>query len=220
MITASTYSFLRDLKKNNNREWFHENRNRYEAALANVQSFIRALIDGLAEFDPHIHTDISEKKCMFRLYRDTRFSLDKTPYKTYFSAGISVDGRKLHGPEYYIHISPEACFIACGYWRPEKAHLDAIRQEIDYNEQEFFELLQDLQEKQIPLSLEDQLKRPPVGYAADHKAIFYLRLKSFVLDQQLPSSALQQADAVAHICNSFKAMLPFKNFIHQAIEAE
>lgn len=113
-IEKQTFSFLEALRPNNNREWFQENRGLYEASLANVKAFIRGIIDALSAFDPHIHTDISESKCLFRIYRDTRFSNDKTPYKTWFSAGISVDGRKLDGPEYYLHIEPGKSFWEWG----------------------------------------------------------------------------------------------------------
>lgn len=140
-IEKQTLDFLNQLRENNNREWFQENRALYEAALADVKDYITALIAALSEFDPHINTDIQTARCLFRIYRDTRFSKDKTPYKTWFAAGISVEGRKLDGPEYYLHIEPGKHFFAAGYWRPEKQHLHAIRQEIDYNYPELVDVL-------------------------------------------------------------------------------
>ncbi len=106
-IQKSTFDFLTELKANNSREWFADNRAKYEAALADVRNFLTDLIAALSEFDPKINTSIQASKCLFRIYRDTRFSNDKTPYKSWFGAGISVDGRKLQGPEYYIHIGAE-----------------------------------------------------------------------------------------------------------------
>ena len=110
-IQKSTFDFLTELKANNSREWFADNRAKYEAALVDVRSFLTDLIAALSEFDPKINTTIQASKCLFRIYRDTRFSTDKTPYKSWFGAGISVDGRKLQGPEYYIHICAENSFL-------------------------------------------------------------------------------------------------------------
>ena len=93
-IEKSTFDFLNNLKDNNNREWFQENKPEYEAALKNVTEFIEGIIMKLSELDPHINQEISAKKCLFRIYRDVRFSKNKDPYKSWFAAGISVDGRK------------------------------------------------------------------------------------------------------------------------------
>ncbi|UIR55760.1 DUF2461 domain-containing protein [Sphingobacterium sp. SRCM116780] len=218
-LNQNTFTFLKDLQDNNSREWFAEQKDRYEAALADVRQLVAELITALSQFDPHIPADIQPNKCLFRIYRDTRFSKDKTPYKNWFGAGISVDGRKLDGPEYYIHISPENSFIACGYWRPEKMHLDAIRQEIDYNTERFNTIVQDLQDnKGLSLETEDKLKRPPVGYDAEHVAIEFLKLKSFVTHQALSNKELTSKDAMDNIIASYKTMLPLKQFLHEAID--
>src|SRR5690606_1883629 len=105
-IEKRTFDFLNKLKENNNREWFNLHKEEYQFALDNVTEMIEQIILRLSAIDPHIHEGISAKKCLFRIYRDVRFSKNKDPYKTWFAAGISVDGRKLAGPEYYIHIEP------------------------------------------------------------------------------------------------------------------
>src|SRR5690606_20273314 len=105
----------KQLRENNSREWFQAHKEVYDKANDNVKAFITALIAEMSVFDPHINTDIQASRCLFRIYRDTRFSKDKTPYKTWFAAGISVDGRKLDGPEYYLHIEPGKNFLAAGY---------------------------------------------------------------------------------------------------------
>jgi len=220
-IQKSTFDFLTELKENNSREWFAENREKYESALADVRSFLTDLIAALSEFDPKINTSIQANKCLFRIYRDTRFSNDKTPYKTWFGAGISVDGRKLHGPEYYIHIGVENSFIACGYWRPEKPHLEAIRQEIDYNGEHLAKILnRALDDGKIRLFKEDLLKRAPAGYGEDNPHIDFIKLKSFVLDQPLTIKDLSNKNALDGIIASYKKMLPFKEFLQEAIESE
>ncbi|GHE29528.1 DUF2461 domain-containing protein [Sphingobacterium griseoflavum] len=217
-IEKQTFSFLKQLKAHNDREWFQANRDAYEAALANVKSFIGALIHELSTFDPHINTDIQAGKCLFRIYRDTRFSKDKTPYKHWFAAGISVDGRKLDGPEYYLHIEPGKNFLAAGYWRPAKQHLDSIRQEIDYN---FNGLQQGLRQggwEIGDLSTEDKLKRAPAGYSEDHPHIDLLKLKSFILYQSFDDEQLQGKQGLRLLSDTARRILPFKSFIHEALD--
>lgn len=217
-IEKQTLTFLTQLRKNNNREWFLENKEQYEAALANVKHYISELITALSEVDPHINTDIQPGRCLFRIYRDIRFSKDKTPYKTWFSAGISVDGRKLAGPEYYLHIEPGKHFIAAGYWRPDKEHLQAIRQEIDYNYEEFLAALHDGNWTCDNLSSEDKLKRAPAGYQENDPHIEILKLKSFILWQPLSDEEICSTASLSILLDAAKRMLPFKAYIHQAID--
>ncbi len=220
-IETKTFDFLRQLKENNTREWFAAHRADYDFALDNVRCFITDLIGELSHFDPRINTSIQASKCLFRIYRDTRFSLDKTPYKSWFGAGISVDGRKLHGPEYYIHIAPDESFVAGGYWRPEKNHLEAIRQEIDYNGNQLKSILdQVLADSRITLSQEDKLKRAPAGYGEDNTFIELIKLKSFVLEQFYSEKEMYGKDALKNIVASYQNMLPFKQFLQDAIESE
>lgn len=217
-IEKQTLDFLSDLKLNNNREWFGENRETYESALSNVKDFITELIKQLSSFDPHINTDIKSAKCLFRIYRDTRFSKDKTPYKFWFAAGISVDGRKLDGPEYYLHIEPGKNFLAAGYWRPEKQHLEAIRQEIDYNYTGLEEALHQGGWTITDLSAEDKLKRAPAGYSEDDPHIDVLKLKSFILYQAFTDEQISGPEAMSGMIDTARRILPFKSFIHQALD--
>lgn len=217
-IEKSTFDFLVQLKENNNREWFQENKASYEHAHANVIAFIEGIIQELSKIDPHINTDISAKKCLFRIYRDVRFSKNKDPYKSWFAAGISVDGRKLAGPEYYIHIEPEGTFIAVGYWRPEKQHLEAIRQEIDYSAEELFKALEKGGWKAEDMSSEDKLQRPPAGYAADNEHIELLKHRSFILHKNLSRKEMESPKALETVIKAYASMIPFKDFIHQAID--
>lgn len=217
-IEKATFDFLNNLKENNNREWFQENKMEYEAALQNVTTFIEHLIVKLSGLDPHINQEISAKKCLFRIYRDVRFSKNKDPYKSWFAAGISVDGRKLAGPEYYIHIEPNGTFIAVGYWRPEKHHLDAIRQEIDYNADELIKALDSGGWEAGQLSSEDKLQRPPAGYSADNEHIDLLKHRSFILSMNLSRKEMESPKALETVIKNYETMIPFKEFIHQAID--
>lgn len=217
-IEKQTLDFLNQLRENNNREWFQENKTIYETVLANVKDYITQLIVELSEFDPHINTDIQASRCLFRIYRDTRFSKDKTPYKTWFAAGISVDGRKLDGPEYYLHIEPGKHFLAAGYWRPDKHHLSAIRQEIDYSYQEMVDALAQGDWTVADLSTEDKLKRAPAGYSEDDPHIEVLKLKSFILYQSFTDAEITGTKSLQKVVDTAKRILPFKRFIHQALD--
>lgn len=126
MITPATLSFLRDLKKDNQRAWFHEHHDRYEAARANMGELVDAVIAGLAHFEPHF-LEIEPEDCLFRINRDTRFAKDKTPYKFHFGAFITDRGRKVSRAGYYVHIEPGECLVAGGLYRPPAPELKALR---------------------------------------------------------------------------------------------
>ncbi|MGO1596570.1 MAG: DUF2461 domain-containing protein [Sphingobacterium sp.] len=217
-IEKSTFDFLDDLKRNNDRDWFNEHRDRYEAALGNVMQFIEYIIDRISDVDPHINRDISAKKCLFRIYRDVRFSKNKEPYKSWFAAGISIDGRKLEGPEYYIHLGPEESYVAVGYWRPSKPHLDAIRQEIDYNAPDLMEALMKGGWSAANLSKYDQLKRPPAGYTQDHEHIDLMKHRSFILNKKFSREQMESDRALDSVIEAYDTMIPFKLFLHRAID--
>ncbi|MFC3200196.1 DUF2461 domain-containing protein [Parapedobacter deserti] len=220
-LYPSTFSFLAAIKENNNREWFQENREAYERAWENMKEFTGAVIKGLAETDPYISEDISVSKCLFRIYRDTRFSKDKTPYKTWLGAGISTAGRKLNGPEYYLHIQPGGSFAAGGYWRPEKEHLAAIRQEIDYNGARLQKLLNEPDfKKHCQLDMQDKLKRPPAGFDVDNPYIELIKLKSFTAVVPFSDEALTREAALNTVLQAFRSMHGFKLFLHEALGAE
>lgn len=220
-LRKDTLEFLTELAVNNNREWFQEHKSQFDPIWAGMKEFVQQLILGLSSFDPHIQSEIKASKCMFRIYRDTRFSKDKTPYKVWLGAGISVDGRKLHGPEYYLHIQPgDKSFVAVGYWKPEKEHLAAIRQEIDYNGGELKQILANLNgiPESIALDQDEKLKRPPAGYQEDHLDIELLKLKSFTLSCPITDQEISDSQALPLLLHKYRLMLPFKNFLHQAIE--
>lgn len=218
-IHKSTFTFLQELKENNNREWFQSNRDRYDEANQNIKDVIQEMVNRLSEFDPHINTDIKVAKCLFRIYRDVRFSKNKAPYKNWFAAGISVDGRKLEGPEYYLHIEPNKSFIAVGYWRPNKDHLAAIRQEIDYNAEQLHAALAKGNWSADDLDRDDKLVRPPSGYTAVDPNIELLKLKSFILYEKISQKQLESPQAMDAIISFCERSLPFKMFIHEAIDS-
>lgn len=218
-ISPSTFIFLKQLRENNNREWFQANKEAYDLAHENVKAFVAAFIIQLAKVDRYISEDIPTSKCLFRIYRDTRFSKDKTPYKHWFGAGISVAGRKLNGPEYYLHIEPENSFVAGGYWRPEKDHLAAIRQEIDYNGKQFRDIINASNFRALcTLNQEDKLKKAPSGYEVDHPEIEFLKLKSFTASHSFSDNEFMSKNAIESILKPITAMYDFKLFLHHALD--
>ena len=219
MIEPSTIDFLKQLSENNNREWFNANKNDYEAARENVLEFTSKLIAGLAGFDPTIPADLNPKDCVMRIYRDIRFSNDKTPFKTNFGIAISSNGKNFKGPGYYIHVQPSKSFVAGGSWHPEAEELKAIRQEIDYNGSELREILNEAGFKKIFNSLdrEGALKTTPKGYAPDHENIEYLKLKSFTATCGISDKVLTQAKADNMISSQLEKLYPFVIFLRNAI---
>jgi len=218
MIKESTLKFLRDLKKNNNREWFAENRTRYEDAKKDFELFIEKLISALAKSDPYLK-DLQPKDCVFRIYRDVRFSKNKDPYKTNFGASIKRGGRKSPYCGFYIQIEPQGewgTFIAGGYWMPESALLKKIRQEIEYNHDEFIKIIENKNFKKHLTLLEDhKLKKLPKGIPADHPAGEYLKYTSFIASQDIDTPQVKDAKIIKACVSAYTAMLPLLNFLNR-----
>lgn len=220
MISKSTLEFLTRLGKNNNREWFEKNRAKYEAAKADVESSVEKIIVAVKKFDKRIGDEITAKKCLFRIYRDVRFSGDKRPYKTNMGAYISPGGKKTIAPGYYVHIEPGKAFLAGGMWMPPAPELAKIRQEIDYNLDEFRKILKAKSFKDCfgDLDREDKLATAPKGYPKDHAGIDLLKLKSFVAVAELSDKELLSKDFSKTAEKIFKAMKPLNDFLQRAID--
>jgi uncharacterized protein (TIGR02453 family) len=219
MINSATFDFLEDLAANNNRDWFQANKLRHDEARNNVLEFAEKLIAKLSKIDPAVSSELDPKSCVMRIYRDVRFSKNKTPYKTNFGAGFSENGKNFKGAGYYLHIHPEQSFLAGGCWMPEGDMLKAIRQEIDYNGADFHEIIDDRAFKKYfdaPDS-EYKLKTPPKGYQPDHQDIEYLKLKSFTFSHALTRKELSGSNAVEEVCNGFIRLYPFIAFLRNAV---
>jgi uncharacterized protein (TIGR02453 family) len=219
MLKPATFDFLADLAKNNNREWFQDNKARHDEARSNVLDFVGELINGLSEIDKTISADLDPKTCVMRIYRDVRFSLNKTPYKNNFGAGISQQGKNFNGPGYYLHIHPEESFVAGGCWMPEAEMLKSIRQEIDYSGSDFRDLVNGAPFKQYfgQPDQEYKLKTTPKGYSADHPDIEYLKLKSFTFTKALDPHELMKPKAAKTVLDGFEKLHPFMVFLRNAI---
>ncbi|MDQ0476529.1 DUF2461 domain-containing protein [Chryseobacterium gotjawalense] len=213
MIKNETLSFLKTLERNNNRVWFNENKDQYEKAKDDVLSFVETLIQEIAEFDEEI-LKIDPKKSLFRIYRDTRFSKDKTPYKTHFGVSLGMGkGSKISG--YYLHIEPGKSFLAGGVYNPEPAILKEIRKEISASGDDFLKILEqnDFRNNFRGLSVESKLKRVPTGFEKNHPMAEYLKLKSFTVSHPVSDDSLFAREAAKNFAEIFRSIQPLNNFL-------
>ena len=219
MINRQTLDFLKDLVKNNNREWFQANKARYDAARENMIGFTRELVTELHKTDPGIDAELDPKKCVMRIYRDIRFSLNKTPYKNNFGVSVPTRGLKNGGVEYYLHITPGGSFIAGGYWMPEGDNLKANRQEIDYNGSELKKVIDDPEFVKLfgDFRKQEQLKTLPQGYTADNEHIDLLKLKSFIAIHYLTDAEVCGKHALPLIVSLCNKIHPLNIFLKNAL---
>ncbi len=220
MIEQSTFDFLKDLRENNYREWFHAQRPRYDAAKANVLATGEELLAGIARFDTTVGLP-DLRKCMFRIARDTRFSHDKSPYKTNMGVLFNPDGTT-RSPlsAYYIHIEPGNCFASCGAYMPEKETLRAIREAIDDQWEEFSAILGKPAFKKAfgDLAREDKiLQRVPQGFDKESPAAEYLKFCSFYVYISFPDNFVCSPEYVPAVLQAFERTQPLNAFLNRAI---
>lgn len=218
MIAAQTFDFLNKLVQNNDRDWFLENKAEYEQAKENVIQFAGELLPLLAQFDPLINVDLDPKKCVMRIYRDIRFSKDKTPYKNNFGINFKT-GFANADLGYYVHIQPEHCFVGGGYWMPPGDQIKKIRQEIDYNGAALNSIITDASfTNDFPkFDQQEKLKTNPKGYETDHEFINLLKLKSFAATHSLSNQELMHKNSAQKIAGYLRKISPLNNFLNQAL---
>lgn len=215
----TTLHFLKKLKINNNREWFDSNKTEYLASKERFEEFVSELIKGINKFDKKVSLDLKPKDCTFRIYKDVRFSKDKTPYKNNMSASINPGGKKSNIPGYYFHLEPDACFLAGGVYMPMPDVLKAIRQEIDYNPLPLINVLKSASFKKEfnGLDEEDKLKNPPKGFNKDHAHSEILKNRHFIVSQKFENKVILKKEGLIKTLDSFKAMYPFLDYLRKAI---
>jgi uncharacterized protein (TIGR02453 family) len=221
MIRTSTLQFLKDLKKNNRKDWFDANRKRYDDARQNFEEFVAAVIEKLGRIDESI-AHLEPRPSTFRQNRDIRFSKDKSPYKSHMGMYLSKGGRTSFHAGYYFHLEPGGALAGGGLWAPMAPELKKVRQEIDYNWDEFREIVQNKKFKSVygdlDSSSEMKLSRPPKGYDADNPAIEYLKLKSLVSSHKIPDTELLSKDLAKKISGYFETLMPLVTFLNRAME--
>ncbi|MBN2174149.1 MAG: DUF2461 domain-containing protein [Bacteroidales bacterium] len=209
--------FLSELKDNNNREWFNQNRDRYEAARGEFEMLMNRIIPGIQTFDSEI-AGVTAKQAIFRIFRDVRFSKDKSPYKTNFGGFISKGGRKGGHAGYYIHIDPSGSFLAGGSYMPPPGFLKKFRQEIYFNIDEFKKIILSNDFRQAFGNLEgEKLSRPPKDFPADFPDIDLLKFKSYIVMHSLDNRLINKPDLIEYILDIFNRLAPLNHFLNRAL---
>lgn len=218
MLQKTTIDFLKNLKKNNNKEWFDKNRPQFDEAKEDFLQVIASALQHLVSIDKN-YGDLKPKDCLFRQHRDVRFSKDKSPYKTNMGAAFHLGGKKSGNAAFYFHLEPGNSFIGGGIWMPETDKLKMVRQEIDYNFDDFKKVVNQKGFVSMfgMLNEEDKLKTPPKGYDINNPAIEYLKLKSFTVGKPITDSELLSKNLSSDIKKIFTSMAPFIAFLNKAI---
>ena len=218
MSFKNIVEFLTGLAQNNNKEWMDANKPQYQAARAEFIEITKYLLDELAKFDDSI-TGLDPKKCIFRINRDIRFSKDKSPYKNNFGTFMVPGGKKSGLAGYYMHVQPGGeSFFGGGIYMPPSDMLAKIRQEIDYNPDEFKNIINAPGFTKFFDEIKgEKLKTAPKGYPKDHPDIELLKHKSFAVWNQVSDKDLLQADILEQVIAGFKEMKPFNAYLNVAV---
>jgi len=211
-LSNSTFQFLTALKENNNREWFADNKDVYTKAQSNAKELYAGVRETL-----EAHDEIDKFK-LFRIYRDVRFSKDKTPYKPHFAGSFSRKGKHLRGG-YYLRIRPGESFLAGGFWEPNKEDLFRIRKEIEMDDSEFREILSapDFKKYFNGEFQGDELKTAPKGFDKTHPAIDLIRKKGFIAVRNFSDEQVLSKNFLKEIDASYKALRPFFNLMSDVL---
>ncbi|MFK7946162.1 MAG: DUF2461 domain-containing protein [Saprospiraceae bacterium] len=213
-IESTSFQFLQNLIVNNNRDWFNENKPRYELAKANMKAFGNSLLEKMNKID-HI-----ERLKIHRIYRDVRFSKDKTPYKRNLSCSMDRATKLLRGG-YYLHIEPDECFLGGGFWGPNKDDLSRIRKELAFDAQPLRDIINSEDFKNMFGELKgDQLKTAPRGYPKDHENVDLLRYKQYIVMRKFTNEEVTQAGFLQKVVAGFQAMRPFFDYMSEVLTTD
>ena len=209
--------FLKQLKKNNNREWFHKHKSDYEDYVKlPMQSFISAMRGPMARIAPEM--EVNPRRSMFRIYRDTRFSKNKAPYKTHVAAIFHLRGHWEQSAGYYVHIEPGSIYAGGGIYMPDGDQLKKIRRAIAENAAEFRSIVEDRSFRKVFGTLEgEKLQRAPLGYEPDHPMIEWLKHKSFFSGVEWSERECYTAKFVDKTADLYKKLLPLIRFLNRAL---
>ncbi len=218
MVHQETLEFLAGLAANNHKEWFDTNRKAYLAAKEDVLNVVTSLISGIASFDPEVG-GLEAKKTVFRIFKDVRFSKDKTPYKTNMGAWIAPGGKGSTSAGYYLHIQPGGnSFVAGGSYMPPSNILRSIRDAIDYDAETLEKILAEPDFVKTFGELEGaKLKTAPRGFAKDHPSIELLRHKSFVVSRKLSDKEMTSPKLVEKAVQHLSHLYPLNSYLNKAI---
>ncbi len=217
-IAKTTLDFITALEQNNAREWFHANKKSYDLAKANFETVIKAFIENIGEFENMYGVEV--KHCNYRIARDVRFSADKSPYKTWFSASFSEGGRKAQKVDYYLHIQPNGqSFLGGGAYAPTPQQLAKLRQEIDYNAITLKNIITNsvfLENFGQPLG--SSVKTSPKGYSKEHPEIELLKKQQMFFIKKYTDNEVLSVDFVKNATNDCRTLKPFLDFLNLTFE--
>ncbi len=223
MITEEALQFLADLIANNNTEWMHANKKRYENYKKDYHNFIASLLDELKPLDKSLEP-LEIKNCTFRINRDIRFSKDKSPYKTNMGVWFSQNKNRKNSPGYYIHFETGNSFIAGGVWCPEPNELKLIRKEIEFFHDDLEAIVNNKTFKSefkcLDQSETNKLKKAPKDFDSNHPAIEFLKLKSFTTSHKINEKEFTNTDFSKKVAKQLIALKPLNDFLKRALESE
>ena len=214
MVLSSSVSFFKKLKKNNNRDWFAENKPKFKKLELEIKAFGEELKDRLNEFD-----NVDRFK-LFRIYRDIRFSKDKTPFKTHF--GLTWHRTKpLNRGGYYLHISPGKNFLACGFWDPNTNDLKRIRKELEYDAKEFRDIIASKEFFSVWGNLEgSELKTAPRNFDKNHPDIDLIRKKQYIFSISFSDEEVCEPQFINKLENALKMVRPFTDYMSDVLTSD
>jgi uncharacterized protein (TIGR02453 family) len=223
MTTLEAFQFLDELKENNNTEWFHGQKKRYEEYKKWYSALIVSVLNEIKPLDKTLEP-LEPKNCTFRINRDIRFSKDKSPYKTNMGIWFTQNKNRKNSPGYYIHYEKGNSFIAGGVWCPEAIELKKIRKEIEF----FYDDLEQIVTnknfkstfKEITRDQNNVLKKAPKDFDPNHKAIEFLKLKSFTASCKIDDSLFNDNDFGKKVAQKLIVLKPLNDFLNRALETE
>ncbi len=216
-LHPKTLSFLRQLKKNNNKVWFEQHRTEYEQIRTSVLQCTKYLLIRLSALNPALKY-VEPSQCVFRIHRDIRFTADKSPYKTHIGIAIGPKGRQTKGPVFYVHIEAGNSFVGGGCWMPDPVQLTKIRQEIDYRYHDFLTIINSKSFRKTFGNLDQsfRLRKAPKDYDAHHPAIEFLKLKSFTCSALVTDRLLTSNAFLPTVVRLYHRMQPLLHFLDEA----
>ncbi len=212
------FSFLKNIAQNNNRDWFYAHRADYEKAMGAFKGIVESMIERVAHFEPEV-AGMAVKDCIYRFHRDTRFSLDKSPYKRHFGCYVNPRGKKsLHGG-YYLHLEPGNCLLAVGAYGLPSNVLKAVRWSIVYDLERFHTIVTESRLTALyPHLGENPLKTLPAGFPRDFSHPEYLRPREYDMWVSLADDFFLQSDWQDRVEEIFKLMKPYLDFINETVD--
>lgn len=214
----STIEFLRSLALNNNREWFNDHKKDYQESLEQFRGFAAQLLEGMVKFDPSLGS-VVPKDAIFRIYKDVRFSKDKSPYKTHFGCWMTKGGRKSSDAGYYFHLEPGGSFMAAGVWMPPKEQLNLIRQEILFHPEAYLKVINDpvIKNGYERGGKEDMLKKGPVGFPKEFKYMEELKYKHHIFSKNYPDKEVLTKDFPQKVVEDYRGLFPLVAYLNHSM---